>query len=387
MKAGLVLIGYYYARRPVGTALGLLLAILMAATAVFMGMLWPAFRYHLTASASTAQWDVHINGPLAKRDADAVVRTAAAGGGRRIAFANRGAIRTLRSRRRLLRNAGDLYALTSRGDADQALAWAPNALVLKGSMNGRRAAGVDWVTARRLRVGIGDQVALTQVYAEPSGWPRRQVATVTVSAILATTTDLRGVVTRSPDGLQRVLEQTVGIVATDAFVTTDDPVGLVRQLRTLPGSENWTVVTRAAWQRQSAAAAENAGARTYGLFGVVAATAVLFVVVLQDLLVRTTRRRSSLAILYSLGARPAGLIALHLAEQLVVVAGVSSLGYTLGTSLLVDQVGLCPPPQAGVTLLGVWLGCVFALAATCGLLIHGRLADRSLIATASEWRG
>jgi hypothetical protein len=216
-----------------------------------MGMLWPAFRYHLTASSANARWDVHVNGPLSRSEAAAVAR-AAAEDGRSVAFANRGAIRTLLSRSRVLTNAGDLYAMRPSGKPDYGLAWAPPALVLKGAMSGPHAAGIDSVSARRLGIRIGDRVCLKQVYAGPSGRLATQVTTVTVSAILATTVDLRGVVIRSPEPLQRALERSVGIVATDAFVRTDDPVDCFDDSVALLDPVTGPSMT-STWQRRSTA--------------------------------------------------------------------------------------------------------------------------------------
>lgn len=384
MKAGLVLIGHYYIRRLVGTALGLLLMVAVAAAVVFMGMLWPAFRFHHTASALSAEWDVHVNGPFSREDVEAI--KGAVGPDGRVEFANRGAIRRISKGARTVADPGDLYASDPETDGHTFM-WTPERLVLTGSMTDSDAVGVDWVTAQRIGAGIGDTITFSQVYSEPSGLLRTCSGSARISAILATTANLRGVVMRSSPELQETVQQTVGVVATDLFAESDRADELARQVSMLPGAENWTVQTRAAYQRSSIATAENAGARAYGVTGLFLAAVMLFVVMLRDLFVRMGRRRSACAVLYSIGQRSKGLLGIHLVEQFTIVGGVSAVGYLLGTSLLVDQMGLYPPEDSRVLLLGLWSLCVVVLALTCAWLVHNRMNDRSLIADASDWRG
>jgi hypothetical protein len=384
MKAGLVLIGHYYIRRLVGTALGLLLMVVVAAAVVFMGMLWPAFRFHHTASASSAEWDVHVNGPLSQEDVEAIKGVIGPDG--RVESANRGAIRRVSKGTRAVADPGDLYAADPL-TTDHAFMWTPEQLVLKGSMADPHAAGIDWVTARRIGAGIGDTITFSQVYSDPSGLLQTHSGSARISAILATTANLRGVVMQSSPELQETVRQTVGILATDLFAESESADELVRQVSMLPGAENWTVQTRNDYQRASVAAAENAGAHAYGATGLLVAAVMLFVVMLRDLFVRMGRRRSACAVLYSVGQRSKGLLGIHLLEQLALVGGVSAAGYLLGTSLLVDQIGLYPPAGSRGLLFGVWSVCVAVLALTCAWLVHNRMNDRSLIADASDWRG
>ncbi len=386
MKAGAVLIGRYYRLRAVSAVLGLLLMTSAAAAVVFMGMLWPAFRYHHTGSADAARWDVHVNGPLAQSDVDALLGAAAESGARRVEFANRGAIKRLSAGGRVVHDAGDLYALSPSGEADFELTWAAAPLVVSGAMRGQNAAGVDWVTARRLGVGVGDSVSFTQVYAGPDGALRMQRGTARLSAVLATTSDMRGLVVRSSPELQSVVEHTVGVVATDAFFESSDPAGLEARLAALPGAEDRTITTRSVYQRSARASAHHAGARAYGSTGLLVAAGLLFVAVLRDLLVRLARRRSSLAVLYSLGQRTGGILGVHLLEQSAIVGVVSSAGYLLGIELLVSQVGLYPPRDSRTTLCAAWLLCVAVLAVVCLSMVRRRITERSLIASAAEWR-
>lgn len=386
MKAGAVLIGRYYRLRPVSAVLGFMLMTLAAAAVVFMGMLWPAFRYHHTASAVAARWDVHVNGPLAQSDVDAMLGTAADLGTHGVALANRGAIKRLEADGRALGDAGDLYALSPAGERDFALAWTAQPLVVSGTMRDHDAAGIDWVTARRLGVGVGDSVHYTQVYADSDGALRTQRGTARLSAVLSTTSELRGLVVRSSPELQDVLERTVGVVATDAFFESSDPTGLEARLAALPGAENRSVTTRSGYQRSARASALNAGARAYGSTGLLIAAGFLFVAVLRELTVRMARRRSSLAVLYSLGQRSGGLLAIHLLEQLVIVGAVSSGGYALGIELLVSQVGLFPPRDSRMTLGAAWLLFVALLAFVCVWMVRRSIAARALSASAAEWR-
>jgi hypothetical protein len=386
MKAGTVLIGHYYRSRPLGTVLGLLLMTSVACAVVFMGTLWPAFRYHHTASAEAARWDVHVNGPLSRADAAALRAIADRTGSQTAELANRGAIKRLTASGRTIADAGDLYALNPAGSSDFEATWAPRALVVRGAMSGPDAVGIDWVTARRVGVRVGDTLVITQVYADPDGRVRAQDTGARVTAVLATTAELRGVVMRSSPQLQQALERSVGVVATDAFFRSSDPEGLVRSFRVLPGAANWSVTTRGAYQRSSQAAAQNAGARAYGSAGLLVAATMLFAFVLRELIVRMTRRRSSLAVLFSLGQKASGLLGAHLLEQTAIVVVVSWIGYSLGIELLVTQVGLFPPEATRATLLTSWLGCVALLGAASLMLVRRRLTERSLVATASDWR-
>jgi len=137
MKAGTVLIGRYYAVRSVSAALGLALMAAAAGAVVFMGLLWPAFWYHHTASAAAARWDVHVNGPLSRADVEALRSLAGEhgfDGGTQLA--NRGAIKRLDAGGRSIPDVGDLYALHPVGPPQFSLTWVSDRLVNRPEIGG-----------------------------------------------------------------------------------------------------------------------------------------------------------------------------------------------------------------------------------------------------------
>lgn len=386
MREGPVLIGGYHARRAVSSVFGIALMAACAAAVVFMGMLWPAFRYHHMASAESARWGVHVNGPLTDADVELIAETARSShADSRIEVVNRGSLSELSSDSAAVAG-GDLYAHDPAGAVDFALAWAPAPLVVAGDMDYPAAVGIDWVTARALAVAPGDTVTFTQVYSARSGARNEQSGTARVSAILATTKELRGLVMQSPAALRAAVQSTVGVVATDAFVETDQPARIARALGALPAAQNWTVETAAAHRAAATAAALSAGAQTYGQAGLLVTTGVLLAIMLRDLFTRMGRRRSPLAILYSMGARPSHLIAAHLAEQTFIIVVVLATGYRFGLHVLVEQVGLYPPLAARAALLGSWTLFAVVLALACAALVAARSREHSLVAVAADWR-
>ncbi|MBI5231812.1 MAG: hypothetical protein HY876_06575 [Coriobacteriales bacterium] len=376
------LIAAYYRLRGYASTYGLLLMVFASTAVVFMALLWPAFRYYHTASANAATWDIHVNGPITSLDTEEIVRIA--GPTAQWSSASHGGLHA-----RVVRNGrsttnGDSYVINRVSGEPFALTWAPPGIVLSGRLDSPDSAGLDWVTARRLHARIGDTLVYRKAFVDPEGAERAFTGSARITAILSTTYDSRGLIFIAPKELERALQSTVGIAASDVFIRVKQPERVASKLKRLPAARNWGVVTKAEYHREALAGAEGSGAHSYGERGVLVAAAVLLALILRDLLVRISRRRRSLAILYSLGSRPRPLVVAHVIEQLVLLSVILVAGYLAGPRLLVTVTGLYPPAETLRSIAVLWLGGSILLVAVCATYVFWSMRERSLVLLASD---
>jgi hypothetical protein len=292
---------------------------------------------------------------------------------------NTGAAKLIGPKRSVM---ADLHFVGLQDVSDFGLTLAPAGLITRGSMESEASAAIDQSTLHRIGGRLGEKIAYEQTYSRPTGELSVVRGFVTPTAITGTTVQFRGLMAAETLDAGTALREAVGIDATDAYLSVDDPDSAKRAVQALAGSSEWMVLTRDEFVQQSSIAAEKAGGRAYGTVGLLVSAVLFILLLLRDMLVRIERRSASLAFAFSLGLRARDLVAVHLLEQASLILAVSVLGYSAGVSVFLATLDMYPPVTTIRMVSLMWMAACLVLLFICASQVVAHTREDRLVAAA-----
>lgn len=374
-----------YRRRIYTTVRQLLFLAVVIAVTFFFAAMWPSINFMFTATFQHARYDITVNGPLSAQDVESIKQAFGSHLGSVIGLhaGMTGGIHT-ESKEYASLGLPNYYYLPSAADK---IPWTmfSDGLLLQGSMQEEGAWGIDYMSSRKLDVGIGDTVSFDQTFVDGSGNTHELRQTGTIRAIYAPTNEVHGILSPA-DSRTAGVYGADGVIYTDLFIELQNisPAEGEMLIRDLPQSKEWLIEAVPFAYERGQARVEQTLNRNVRYATIWAALLVYAIFLFREQLMKVERRKKTVAILFSLGLSERQLIRMFALEQIVSSLITAVLGISLGLSIIQDFLGLYIPRETIVSmsmLIGVIV--MLSIAATIAQIVYKlrRLDVARLLAT------
>jgi ABC-type lipoprotein release transport system permease subunit len=324
--------------------------VIIVAIAFFFAAMWPAVNYMFTATFQNARYDLRINGPLTKQDIQLINQNLSSNAFE-LTGLNAGSVeRVYVNGKTFYQNIINYYYQPSQVNRI-VMTYFSDGLLLKGAMRKADAWGIDYMTAKRFGVGIGDKIAFDQSIGDRFGNIRKVHRAGIISAIYAPTNEVNGLVSPANPEVTKLLSAD-GVVFTDVFIklSGNSPSQAAAMIRSIPKSREWLVDPVPEAYAKGAARVEQTLNRNVRYATIWAALLVYAIFILREQFSRMERRKKNLAILFSLGLSETRLVKMFTLEQILLNTLTGFLGIALGIYVLQGNLGLYIPNETSMSM-------------------------------------
>ncbi|KAF0209464.1 MAG: hypothetical protein Q8S43_03505 [Actinomycetota bacterium] len=350
---GLMYLASEYRRSAVPVARRLVFLTIVLSSMVYLSGIWPVMSYFHTAQSLSAAYVARLNGPITAAQYASVVASMTSSGGEAVGLSIGSNAQVAAAGRQPVEYGGDLYLYDPGCENAVQRLLLGDALVLRGSMSGSDACALDIVSAKRLKVRIGDTIEFSQLVTANDGAPLTLHGAGVVRAIYGTNADVRGLIAPLPTA-QRAGAGGADVAYTDIFFYSANSDETLARLSSITSNPEWTIQSRSqavAIAERRAVAASGPQFRTTAL---IAGLLIYAVYVLREQFVRIGRRRRAVAIMFSMGSSIRSIIGLMIAEQIAICVATGIAGLLIGKLLIESTLGMYIPAEATTTFV-LWL--------------------------------
>lgn len=317
----------------------------------FFAAIWPSTNFAYTATFQHANYDVRVNGPLTRADVQHIVETIKPVGGRYVGL-NAGFADKLFVGDRMYKGVSNVYFSPDEYGGIPATYFS-NGLLLQGSMGERDSWGIDYMTAKKLGVRLGERIYFHQSVSDKNGTIAHIESAGTISAIYAPTNEVNGIISPMTKDASSKLGRE-GVVYTDVFINAPriTPDELAQRLAKTPEAKGWLVEPVPEAYARGKAAVDQMLSRNIRYGTIWAALLVYAIFILREQFNKMERRKKNIAILFSLGLSEGRLLRMLVTEQAAMNLATAILGLWFGKYILQDTLGLYVPRETSAFLFG-----------------------------------
>lgn len=355
MKFFLYYLRSEYSKRLYFTFRQLLFLSLIIGFIFYFAAMWPSVNFSHTATYQHAKYDVFVNGPLKSRDVKNILAFKRKSGSiKGIGFMT-GYLDKVFSKTKIIDGIRVFY-YAPKDFKRINLSYFSDGLLVEGQIAKSDEWAIDYMTAKKLDIRIGDIISFKNVYSD--GKQNRTIRqSGKIAAIYASTNEVVGLLVPLQAEIKKLLyKSTEGVIYADLFLKfINNKNSFVSYAMNLRKDEEWLIQPLAEGYAQGRAAFEQTLNRNIRNATVWISMFIYLIYILREQFLRIDRRKKNLAILFSLGFSQIRIYKLFITEQLILNLSTAAMGFWLGKYLLEDTYGVFIPKETTYFLAGLFI--------------------------------